>query len=50
MIQGVATYTEDDVEYTLYPGDTAKCCYGSSHGIENKGEKDIQFIALMFKK
>ena len=50
MLKGIAAYTEDGVEYVLYPGDTAKCCYGSSHGIENRGAHDIELIALMFEK
>ena len=50
MLRGIAVYTEEGVEYTLYPGDTAKCCYGSSHGIENRSNEEIQFVAVMFKK
>lgn len=50
IIQGIATYTQDDVVYTLKAGDTAKCNYGSSHGIENKSDEDVLLVALMFKR
>ncbi len=47
LLKGVATYTDNDKTYTVKAGDTTYCADGDTHGIENIGDEDLIFIALI---
>ena len=47
ILQGTATYTDNDETYTVKAGDTTFCADGDTHGIENIGDEDLIFIALI---
>lgn len=47
ILQGTATYTDNDKTYTVKAGDTTFCADGDTHGIENSGDDDLIFIALI---
>ncbi len=48
VLEGELTVTEDDVPYTLHPGDVEFCPPGHFHGVENKSDKPARFIAVVF--
>ena len=47
ILQGTATYTDNGKTYTVKAGDTTFCADGDTHGIENVGNEDLIFIALI---
>ena len=47
FIKGEGTYTENDSEYPVKTGDFTLVNSGQSHGIENTGPEDLEFIALI---
>ena len=47
IISGTALYTDNDATYTVKAGDTTFCADGETHGIENIGDDDLIFIALI---
>ncbi len=47
ILQGKALYTDNNENYEVKPGDTTFCADGDSHGIENIGDEDLIFIALI---
>ena len=47
IIQGTGLYTDNGKTYTVKPGDTTFCADGDTHGIENIGDDDLIFIALI---
>ena len=47
ILQGTATYTDNGETYTVKAGDTTFCADGDTHGIENIGDEDLIFIALI---
>jgi len=47
ILNGEGTYTEDGKEYSVKAGDFTLTEVGHSHGIENTGTKDLEFIALV---
>ncbi len=47
ILQGTATYTDNDKTYTVKAGDTTFCADGDFHGIETVGDEDLIFIALI---
>lgn len=47
ILQGTATYTDNGETYTVKAGDTTFCADGDTHGIENIGDDDLIFIALI---
>lgn len=47
ILQGTATYTDNDKTYTVKAGDTTFCADGNTHGIENIGGDDLIFMALI---
>ena len=49
ILSGVGTYSDDGDIYEVFPGDTVFCPDGSAHSIENKGNEDLKFIALIIK-
>lgn len=49
ILQGTAKYTDNGKTYEVKAGDTTFCADGSMHSIENIGEEDLIFIALIIK-
>lgn len=47
ILQGTANYTDNDKVYPVKAGDTTFCAEGNTHGIENTGNDDLIFIALI---
>jgi len=47
LIKGTGLYTDNGETYTVKAGDTTFCADGDTHGIENIGEEDLIFIALI---
>ena len=47
ILQGTAAYTDNDKVYAVKAGDTTFCAEGDFHGIENTGDEDLIFIALI---
>ena len=47
IIQGTGLYTDNGKTYTVKAGDTTFCADGDTHGIENVGDEDLIFIALI---
>ena len=47
ILSGVGTYNDNGDVYEVNVGDTTFCPDGSMHGIENKGDADLIFIALI---
>ena len=47
ILQGKALYTDNEKTYEVKPGDTTFCADGDSHGIENIGDEDLIFMALI---
>ena len=47
ILQGKALYTDNSETYEVKPGDTTFCADGDSHGIENIGDEDLIFVALI---
>ncbi|MBQ9442461.1 MAG: cupin domain-containing protein [Selenomonadaceae bacterium] len=47
ILQGKALYTDNNENYEVKPGNTTFCADGDSHGIENIGDEDLIFIALI---
>ena len=48
-MSGKALYTDNGKTYEVKAGDTTFCADGESHGIENIGDEDLNFIALIIK-
>lgn len=47
ILQGTAAYTDNNEIYMVQAGDTTFCAEGDRHGIENNGNEDLIFIALI---
>ena len=47
ILQGKALYTDNGATYEVKAGDTTYCADGDTHGIENIGDDDLIFIALI---
>lgn len=47
ILQGEAVVTEDGKEYLLHAGDAEYCTDGHTHGIENRSENDLVFLAVI---
>ena len=47
ILSGVGTYTDNGDVYEVREGDTTFCPDGAMHAIENKGDKDLIFAALI---
>ena len=47
ILRGTATYTDNGKVYPVKAGDTTFCADGDTHGIENSGDDDLIFIALI---
>ncbi len=49
ILQGKAAYNDNNKIYEVLPGQTLFCPDGSMHAIENTGDEDLIFIALVIK-
>ena len=47
ILQGKGLYTDNDKTYEVKAGDTTFCANGDKHGLENTGDEDLIFIALI---
>jgi mannose-6-phosphate isomerase-like protein (cupin superfamily) len=47
FLKGEGTYNEDEKDYPVKAGDFTFVEEGHSHGIENTGTEDLEFIALV---
>ena len=47
ILQGEGMYTDNDKEYKVSAGTTTFCADGDKHGIENIGNEDLIFMALI---
>ena len=47
ILEGTAKVNDDGKEAVLHPGDMMQCRDGSSHSIENIGDKDLVFLAMV---
>lgn len=47
ILQGTGLYTDNGKTYTVKAGDTTFCAEGDTHGIENIGDDDLIFVALI---
>ena len=47
ILQGKALYTDNSETCEVKPGDTTFCADGDSHGIENIGDEDLIFMAII---
>lgn len=49
ILSGKAKYTDNDEVYEVAAGETTFCADGDFHGIENAGDCDLVFMALILK-
>ena len=49
ILQGKAKYNDSDKIYEVGEGETTFCADGGMHGIENIGDEDLIFMALIIK-
>ncbi len=49
ITQGVGVYQDNDKHYEVKAGDVIICESGNGHGLANKGNNDLKFIALIIK-
>lgn len=47
ILQGTALYNDNGDKYKIHAGDTTFTSDGAGHGIENIGDEDLIFIALI---
>lgn len=47
ILSGKGLYTDNDKTYEVKAGDTTFCADGNTHGLENIGDEDLKFIALI---
>lgn len=47
ILEGLARVWDDGREQVLHPGDMMQCRDGSSHSIENIGDGDLCFLAMV---
>lgn len=47
ILQGTGLYTDNGATYKVKAGTTTFCADGDTHGIENIGDDDLIFIALI---
>ncbi len=50
FLTGEGEYSDNGVVRTVKPGDVTWTPDGSSHGVENKGDVDLTFMALIINK
>lgn len=49
ILKGEAEITEDGENYLLHAGDAEYCTGGHTHGIANRTQEDVQFLAIIMK-
>lgn len=49
ILKGEAEVTEDGKNYLLHAGDAEYCTGGHTHGIANRTQEDVQFLAIIMK-
>lgn len=49
IIEGTATITDNNEVYELHAGDMMQCRDGGSHGIANRSDAPLRFLALILK-
>lgn len=47
VVKGQGIYNDNGVEVPAKPGDVFRCADGEFHAIQNTGEEDLEFIALI---
>ena len=47
ILQGKGLYNDNGTKYEVHPGDTTFTCDGDGHAIENIGDEDLVFMALI---
>ena len=47
ILQGKGLYNDNGTKYEVHPGDTTFTCDGAGHAIENIGDEDLVFMALI---
>lgn len=47
ILKGVARVNDNGSVHTLYPGDMTQCGDGDFHSIENIGEEDLEYLAVI---
>lgn len=47
ILKGKGLYQDDGKEYEVNPGDVTFCGSHHHHGIQNIGDEDLEFIALI---
>ncbi|MEY8336483.1 cupin domain-containing protein [Lachnospiraceae bacterium 62-35] len=47
ILEGNAKVIDDGTQYSLHAGDMMQCRDGSSHSIENIGQEDLVFLAMV---
>ena len=50
IMNGTAEYDDNGTIVELHPGDVALCPAGTGHGIANKGDESLEFVALILYK
>ena len=47
ILKGTGTYDDNGVEVILHPGDVTHTPHGCEHGIANRHDEDLEFMALI---
>lgn len=47
ILAGTGLYTDDGKTYEVHASDTTYCADGHCHGLENTGDGDLKFMALI---
>ena len=47
ILSGTGLYTDDGKTYEVHAGDTTYCADSHCHGLENTGDSDLRFMALI---
>ncbi len=47
ILKGEGTYNDNGIECNVSAGDVTLCTDGESHGLENTGTEDLEFIAVI---
>ena len=50
LTKGAGIYNDNGKEYPVEVGDVTFCADGNGHGIQNAGEEDLVFVALILKE
>ena len=50
ILSGKGLYNDNGKEYEVFPGDVLFCDDGESHALENIGNTDLKFVALILEK